>query len=68
MGLALMNASSPRLRYKSIVKYKTAFYSFYLPVAAAMYMVSQCRPHCCPVGFGTGRHRVDDWDNPYIHL
>ncbi|XP_077012504.1 farnesyl pyrophosphate synthase isoform X2 [Tamandua tetradactyla] len=26
-------------RYKSIVKYKTAFYSFYLPVAAAMYMV-----------------------------
>ncbi|XP_054850149.1 farnesyl pyrophosphate synthase-like isoform X2 [Eublepharis macularius] len=26
-------------RYKTIVKYKTAFYSFYLPVAAAMYMV-----------------------------
>ncbi|XP_037593889.1 farnesyl pyrophosphate synthase-like [Cebus imitator] len=25
-------------RYKSTVKYKTAFYSFYLPVAAAMYM------------------------------
>ena len=25
-----------RLRYKKIVKYKTAFYSFYLPVAAAM--------------------------------
>lgn len=25
-------------RYKSIVKYKTAYYSFYLPVAAAMYM------------------------------
>ncbi|KAM7338529.1 hypothetical protein ACRRTK_002013 [Alexandromys fortis] len=25
-------------RYKSIVKYKTAVYSFYLPVAAAMYM------------------------------
>ncbi|XP_075049703.1 farnesyl pyrophosphate synthase isoform X4 [Mixophyes fleayi] len=25
-------------RYKSIVKYKTAFYSFYLPVAAAMFM------------------------------
>ncbi|XP_073408445.1 farnesyl pyrophosphate synthase-like isoform X1 [Dendrobates tinctorius] len=25
-------------RYKSIVKYKTAFYTFYLPVAAAMYM------------------------------
>ncbi|XP_055979612.1 farnesyl pyrophosphate synthase [Sorex fumeus] len=25
-------------RYKSIVKYKTAFYSFYLPVAAAMYL------------------------------
>ncbi|KAK2101530.1 hypothetical protein P7K49_019196 [Saguinus oedipus] len=25
-------------RYKSIVKYKMAFYSFYLPVAAAMYM------------------------------
>lgn len=27
-------------RYKAIVKYKTAFYSFYLPVAAAMYIVS----------------------------
>ena len=26
-------------RYKTIVKYKTAFYSFYLPVACAMYMV-----------------------------
>ncbi|XP_054477833.1 farnesyl pyrophosphate synthase isoform X1 [Anoplopoma fimbria] len=25
-------------RYKAIVKYKTAFYSFYLPVAAAMYI------------------------------
>lgn len=25
-------------RYRAIVKYKTAFYSFYLPVAAAMYM------------------------------
>ncbi|XP_071987707.1 farnesyl pyrophosphate synthase isoform X2 [Engystomops pustulosus] len=25
-------------RYKAIVKYKTAFYSFYLPVASAMYM------------------------------
>lgn len=25
-------------RYKAIVKYKTAFYSFYLPVALAMYM------------------------------
>ncbi|KAK2107245.1 hypothetical protein P7K49_016759 [Saguinus oedipus] len=25
-------------RYKSIVKYKMAFYSFYLPVTAAMYM------------------------------
>ncbi|CAD7693434.1 unnamed protein product [Nyctereutes procyonoides] len=25
-------------KYKSIVKYKTAFYSFYLPVAAAIYM------------------------------
>lgn len=33
--------SSPARRYKSIVKYKTAFYSFYLPVAAAMYMVSE---------------------------
>ena len=25
-------------RYNAIVKYKTAFYSFYLPVALAMYM------------------------------
>lgn len=34
------------LRYKAIVKYKTAFYSFYLPVAAAMYMVS-VSTSCC---------------------
>ena len=27
-------------RYKSIIKYKTAFYSFYLPVVAATYMAS----------------------------
>ena len=27
-------------KYKAIVKWKTAFYSFYLPVAIAMYMVS----------------------------
>ena len=27
-------------RYNAIVKYKTAFYSFYLPVALALYMVS----------------------------
>ena len=27
-------------RYEAIVKYKTGFYSFYLPVALAMYMVS----------------------------
>jgi len=27
-------------RYKAIVKYKTAYYSFYLPVALAMHMVS----------------------------
>lgn len=39
-------------RYKSIVKYKTAFYSFYLPVAAAMYMVSG--PPCFP-GMPMGR-------------
>jgi hypothetical protein len=26
-------------RYNSIVKYKTAYYSFHLPVALAMYMV-----------------------------
>ena len=31
-------------RYKAIVKWKTAYYSFYLPVACAMYMVSiKCR-------------------------
>ena len=28
-------------RYDTIVEYKTAYYSFYLPVACAMYMVSQ---------------------------
>ena len=27
-------------RYNAIVKYKTGYYSFYLPVALAMYMVS----------------------------
>lgn len=27
-------------RYDAIVKYKTAYYSFYLPVALAMYLVS----------------------------
>lgn len=46
-GLVFLRSSSqtsPLLRYKSIVKYKTAFYSFYLPVAAAMYMVSEPPP------------------------
>ncbi|XP_051576462.1 farnesyl pyrophosphate synthase-like isoform X1 [Myxocyprinus asiaticus] len=48
LGQALDLLTSPPLkvdldrftieRYKAIVKYKTAFYSFYLPVAAAMYM------------------------------
>lgn len=28
-------------RYNTIVKYKTAYYSFQLPVALAMYMVKQ---------------------------
>lgn len=45
-ALDLMTASPGQIdlnrftmeRYKAIVKYKTAFYSFYLPVAAAMYM------------------------------
>lgn len=27
-------------RYKAIVKYKTAYYSFHLPIALSMYMVS----------------------------
>ena len=45
-------------RYKSIVKYKTAFYSFYLPVGLAMHMVSLSFPsefgnHHCVL---TGRH------------
>ncbi|ELU07394.1 hypothetical protein CAPTEDRAFT_223258 [Capitella teleta] len=31
-------------RYKAIVKWKTAFYSFYLPVACAMYMVGISDP------------------------
>ncbi|MBN3310450.1 NDUV1 dehydrogenase, partial [Amia calva] len=35
--LPMIHADFP-LRYKAIVKFKTAFYSFYLPVAAAMYM------------------------------
>lgn len=29
-------------KYKAIVKWKTAFYSFYLPVAVAMYMANIC--------------------------
>lgn len=29
-------------RYKAIVKYKTAYYSFQLPIALSMYMVSIC--------------------------
>ena len=33
-------------RYAAIVKYKTAFYSFYLPVGIAMYMVSFHRDLC----------------------
>ncbi|XP_041094989.1 farnesyl pyrophosphate synthase [Polyodon spathula] len=45
-ALDLMTAQPDRIdltrfteeRYKAIVKYKTAFYSFYLPVAAAMYL------------------------------
>ncbi|XP_072917305.1 farnesyl pyrophosphate synthase [Hemitrygon akajei] len=45
-SLDLMTAQPSRVdldqfteeRYKAIVKYKTAFYSFYLPVASAMYM------------------------------
>ena len=31
-------------KYKCIVKYKTAFYSFYLPVAMAMYMAGKMDP------------------------
>ena len=31
--------------YRAIVKWKTAFYSFYLPVALAMYMVSETLLH-----------------------
>ncbi len=27
-------------RYKAIIKYKTAYYSFQLPISLAMYMVS----------------------------
>lgn len=45
-----MSCLLPCLRYKSIVKYKTAFYSFYLPIAAAMYMVSQWHLHCSLLG------------------
>lgn len=47
-------------RYKAIVKWKTAFYSFYLPVACAMYMVcalsqfkfkSVIQTFCCCLGW-----------------
>lgn len=40
--LFMLTFLSLSYRYKAIVKYKTAFYSFYLPVAAAMYMVRVC--------------------------
>lgn len=36
---AWLLSTSSFFRYKAIVKYKTAYYSFYLPVALAMYMV-----------------------------
>ncbi len=42
-------------RYRSIVRYKTAFYSFYLPVAGAMIMA----------GLGNGR-QVDS-EHPIMH-
>lgn len=51
----------PWLRYKSIVKYKTAFYSFYLPVAAAMYMVSQGQRHHLSCELWGGAPSMYDW-------
>ena len=40
-GNACMPCAVFCFRYKAIVKYKTAFYSFYLPVALAMHLVSE---------------------------
>lgn len=53
-------SSSPPLRYKNIVKYKTSFYTAYLPVAAAMYMVREPRLPSLPtdVAFWTGGDRT----------
>ena len=31
-------------RYKAIVEYKTAYYTFYLPIALAMHVVSPVKP------------------------
>lgn len=47
-------------RYKNIVKYKTSFYTAYLPVAAAMYMVREPRLPSLPtdVAFWTGGDRT----------
>ena len=42
-------------RYKAIVKWKTAFYSFYLPVACAMYMVGRADTLCGGNGEGIRR-------------
>ena len=40
IGLQATQTKYTLEKYKAIVKWKTAFYSFYLPVAIAMYMVS----------------------------
>ncbi|XP_025947286.1 farnesyl pyrophosphate synthase isoform X3 [Apteryx rowi] len=50
-------------RYKAIVKYKTAFYSFYLPVAAAMYMVQDDYLDCFGDPELTGKVGTDIQDN-----
>ena len=36
--LTMLTSCATPSRYKCIVKYKTAFYSFYLPVAMGMHM------------------------------
>jgi hypothetical protein len=39
-GVAVLDVIVVPCRYRLIVKYKTAFYSFYLPVAAALVLAS----------------------------
>ncbi len=55
-------------KYNAIVKWKTAFYSFYLPVACAMYLVGEKSNetyiiYTCQVDFQTIHSIISDLDS-----